>query len=176
MWKYIVAILVLTSGGLYAAIVKTDQDQAKRMVKERAQVSFIQQDWPNSESTYRKVLEEEPTNSEAWFRVALAVHYQGRYEESIEAFRQAQANGYKPALCLYNIACGYARLGRTQPALQYLESALKQGLFGAKQIRSDADLKSLHGDAYFERLVDELGSDKDQKVIIIETHDSPTKK
>ena len=51
MWKLIVALLVLTSGALYAAIVTTDQKQAREMVREKANSVFLTSDWPSCEAT-----------------------------------------------------------------------------------------------------------------------------
>jgi adenylate cyclase len=57
---------------------------------------------------------------------------------------------------LYNVACAYATLGRTDDAVDCLERAIKSG-FGFKDwIRHDSDLKSLHEHPRYKALLETL--------------------
>ncbi len=53
----------------------------------------------------------------------------------------------------YNLACSYAVLGMVEPAFSSLQRALELGYRHLDHLRRDPDLKSLHGDPRFARLL-----------------------
>lgn len=174
MWKYILALLVLTSGGLYAAIVRTDENQARVEAVQIAKANFTGSDWAKSASAYEEVLRLSPNDREAHFRLALARHYQGRYNEAIEGFQRAANEGYYPSLCRYNIACGYAKLGDKVNALNHLEQALQIGALGVTEIRTDNDWKAFLSDPEFNRLLASYAKTRGKAgVKIIPSQDHP---
>ncbi|MCA8924405.1 MAG: tetratricopeptide repeat protein [Planctomycetes bacterium] len=64
----------------------------------------------------------------------------------------------------YNLACTYARWGRSDEAFAHLEAAASRGFVDVKHIREDPDLTSLHDDPRFEALLERLaaGSEADE--------------
>lgn len=153
MWKFIVAILLMASAVLYGAIVHSDRAAALQHARQVAGNCFLQQDWVASERTHRELLEKDPENAEAWFRLAFSVHVQGRYEEALSGFQKAMDLGFRRYLCLYNMACGKSRLGREAEALGYLEQAIEQSVVTPEFILADEDFAPLRKNPKFQSLV-----------------------
>jgi tetratricopeptide (TPR) repeat protein len=82
----------------------------------------------------------------------MELHNEGRYEEAIEAFQRAIAAGHREAASSYNIACGYAREGKTKEALEWLARAREAGFDVAGHIDEDDDLDHLRGIAAFDTM------------------------
>ena len=57
---------------------------------------------------------------------------------------------------LYNVGCGYALLGNSATALDWLERAVARGFRDGRLLSSDGDLESLHGQERFQALVARL--------------------
>ena len=93
------------------------------------------------------------------FEEASRLHQQKRYPEAIEKFKIIAESHPKTQAGIhsaYNIACGYALLGENSKALDWLEKAADMGFTNFGEIERDADLKSLHGEERFRRLVEKL--------------------
>src|SRR5207237_1428705 len=52
------------------------------------------------------------------------LHRRGRYQEAIAEFEKAIDEGQREGAATYNIACGYARMGDSNRAFQWLERAI----------------------------------------------------
>lgn len=68
------------------------------------------------------------------------------------------ADGLRPAdrLASYNIACGWARLGRKAEAMAALERAVAAGFAGRELMLTDDDLRSLRNEPAFRALLERL--------------------
>src|SRR5690606_35116297 len=82
-------------------------------------------------------------SGEEKFRLAYSVHALGNYERSADLFQQAMNDGANPALCSYNIARAFARLGETDLALAWLSRAVASGFVNEERARTDPDLESV---------------------------------
>jgi len=87
-----------------------------------------------------------------WYARGMELHNEGRYEEAIEAFQRAIAAGHREAASSYNIACGYAREGKTNEALEWLARAREAGFDVAGHLDQDDDLDNLRGITAFETM------------------------
>jgi beta-lactamase regulating signal transducer with metallopeptidase domain/Tfp pilus assembly protein PilF len=94
------------------------------------------------------------------FEKAYKLHSAERFEEAIELFGEALDQGYRPSASTYNIACGYARLGRTDEAIEWLERALDDGFDGGYLFK-DSDLDPIRSDAAFRELLDRVATEDD---------------
>jgi beta-lactamase regulating signal transducer with metallopeptidase domain len=83
----------------------------------------------------------------------MALHRAGRYGEAIAAFRAAIARDERSEAATYNIACGYARLGDRDRAIEWLEKASDAGFDLSGYLMQDDDLVSLRSDARFRDVV-----------------------
>lgn len=82
----------------------------------------------------------------------------GLDDELVAWARRSLALDGDNADTLYNIACGYARVGRTEQAMDTLERACLCGLSIADWAESDSDLASVHGHPRFLALMERIRS------------------
>lgn len=95
----------------------------------------------------------DPGNGAAWFRLGYAHHTAKSYSQAIEAYQKAFTLNWIPETTAYNMACAYARRGETGPAVQWLETALREGFRDARLLETDADLDSIRSDRAFAALM-----------------------
>jgi hypothetical protein len=114
---------------------------------------YRQQRFDEAAKAFEAVTKDEPKNGRAWYFLGLSLHSLKRYREAIVAFTQNVAIVGNP-LAMYNIACGFSRLGETDKAFEWLEKAIKAG--AAVTIESDPDLENIRKDARFAKMI-ELG-------------------
>ncbi len=96
---------------------------------------------------------ENPSSGRGWSNLAWAQHHSRRFEDSIQSFRKAYDLGYRPSTSAYNVACGHARLGQNEAALDWLERSLGTGAVSAHHAENDKDLAGLIDDPRFRRLI-----------------------
>ncbi len=106
-------------------------------------------DWPMVEKACEKLASAEPANGRAWFRLGLARQSQGRTEPAIEAYLKAESLGHNPNV-MVNLAACYAKLGRGEDALKWLESAAGAGFSQPAVISGDDSFASLVGTPRFD--------------------------
>lgn len=70
-----------------------------------------------------------------------------------------------------NLACAHARLGHSERALDHLEAAEEAGLDDYAWVRDDEDLRSLHGEPRFQRLLSRLREEHWAKPLSFATDD-----
>lgn len=100
-----------------------------------------------------------PKNAEDWYERAYDLYRSDRYADAAEAFHRAAAEGYSPAKSLYNAACSFALLGDARRANESLAKAIDAGWDDFDHIADDSDFDPIRGDATFQRLVAQGGSD-----------------
>ncbi|MFO0908766.1 MAG: hypothetical protein U0794_10475 [Isosphaeraceae bacterium] len=93
-----------------------------------------------------------------FFADALRVHAnnlaaKGNYTRALQMDRRLVRLLPDRAIPWYNLACSYALLGMTDPALAALQRALDLGYRQIDHLRRDPDLKSLRHDPRFIRLI-----------------------
>jgi beta-lactamase regulating signal transducer with metallopeptidase domain/tetratricopeptide (TPR) repeat protein len=94
-----------------------------------------------------------------WFSRGMKLHNERRYEEAIGAFQKSIDLGHREGTASYNIACGYARLGKSVEAMEWLRRAGDAGFDLKSHIKHDDDLDSLRNLAEFRELAGSLKSD-----------------
>lgn len=96
--------------------------------RQDADALFQAQEWAKAVEAYRAVVKAEPENSTAWFRLGVSLHSLKEYAQAIDAYQQAQAQGYPLVALPIRIAFAHLRLGHKEEALAWLEKALKAGV------------------------------------------------
>jgi beta-lactamase regulating signal transducer with metallopeptidase domain/Tfp pilus assembly protein PilF len=86
-----------------------------------------------------------------WYSEGMELHHDGEYEAAIEAFQKSIEAGYNEDAATYNIACGYALLGKNDLAFEYLKKAMDEG-FDVGGYLHDDDLDGLHSDPRWPQL------------------------
>lgn len=95
---------------------------------------------------------------QARFKEAAELHKQGQYSASIPLFEKVFAEDTRSQLgylSAYNIACGYAMLGKQGEALTWLEASVQNGFKDVEHMKRDEDLKSLRESPRYKHLIGE---------------------
>ena len=111
-------------------------------------------EWDAAVAEYVALTQQQPDNPAVWFGLAICLHMSGDYEKAIEAHRKAATFEPTKAISLYNLACAYALIGRTDKAMEALKASREAGFDRlASLMRSDSDLDSLRDDLRFAKLL-----------------------
>ena len=99
--------------------------------------------------------------SELYGTLGYALLLLGRNEEAVRAYEESIRIGMPPGpqtlgVANYNLACGYARLGRKEEALAALERAVEQRFGPRRAYEDDTDLASLREEERFWTLLERL--------------------
>lgn len=117
-----------------------------RRLREQSQLDFELE-------FFGRILERDPL-----FTDALRVHgnnlaAKGLYARALQVDRRLIRLLPDRAVPWYNLSCSYAVLGMTDPAVSALQRALELGYRHLDHLRRDPDLRSLHRDPRFIRLL-----------------------
>jgi tetratricopeptide (TPR) repeat protein len=107
------------------------------------------QDWDNAVKAYRFLTGVDISDTQAWFRLGLALHNLKKYEDAIEAYRHADRPGSGQQFTRYNIACSYSLLGDRENAFNWLDKSIEAGISDVNMLNNDPDLETLRGDPRF---------------------------
>lgn len=112
--------------------------------------AFQSQDWAAAEMGYSQLVEKEPENGLAWYRLGYARHALGKYESALEAHAKAAELPHAgKTTAAYNAACATSLLGRVDDSLTWLNQAVAGGFWNGNLLESDADLARLREDERF---------------------------
>jgi TolB-like protein/tetratricopeptide (TPR) repeat protein/predicted Ser/Thr protein kinase len=103
-----------------------------------------------------KHLELHPDDARARYFGATALFQLGQPDRALEWNGQALAADPEDPGVLYNVACTYALLGRSEEAVQCLEKAINNGFGHRRWIEHDSDLNSLRSHSRFQALLTRL--------------------
>ena len=113
-----------------------------------------------AEATERRALrlterhiELHPDDPRALYLGAGILARMGDHERSLEWARRALAIDPDESGILYNVACVYALLGRTEDAIGCLEKVMTHGTFYKNWAAKDSDLDSLRADPRFQAIL-----------------------
>ncbi len=148
---FVLGVVMTASGGQAA----TAQDAAVDPVR-RADELFDRQAWSDAAEQYRKVVDADPENGRAWFRLGYSLHACKRLDEAIDAHRRATEFPYYRRVAWYNLGCAYALQDKPDAAFEALEQAVRTGFSRADYLETDSDLDSLRSDPRFSRLKEHM--------------------
>lgn len=77
----------------------------------------------------------------------------GEHARGLEWAQRAVAIDPEETSILYNVACVYALLGRTEESINYLSKIMEHGTFYKNWAAKDSDLDSLRTDPRFQALL-----------------------
>ena len=120
----------------------------------RAEAATRAGNWTDAAALWAQVVEANPHDGRFWNELARARGRNGDDGEAISAYERVMQLGWGiPENTAYNIAAGYARQGDKELALQWLDKAFQMGYRGVDRARRDENLRLLHDDARFRRIV-----------------------
>jgi tetratricopeptide (TPR) repeat protein len=117
--------------------------------------------WRKSLEHHRAMTAKYPQSGRAWFNLGFTALQAREPQTGIDAFNRAIALKYRVGTSSYNVACGYALAGNRDAAFQWLEKARVAGFDLRTHLRGDDDLDSLHDDARWDTLLEQVGADRD---------------
>jgi len=100
-----------------------------------------------------KHIETHPDDARALYLGASILARVGNHEKSVEWARRALAIDPEEPSIVYNVACAYALIGRTEDALACLQRVMEHGDFLKNWAAKDSDLDSLRSDPRFHALL-----------------------
>jgi tetratricopeptide (TPR) repeat protein len=121
----------------------------------KALAHWFAREYSDAAAAYATYVRSHPDDAVAWMRLGLSQAHE-RSPEAEASLEKAVALGAASPAETYNVACGYALLGRKEKALDWLERALRAGTFERRMVESDDDLASLHGEPRFDALLEKL--------------------
>ena len=151
MKKFLIAILFFIFVGFFVDDIYAQIAPSPKMTA--ANEFYKQQKYQEAVASFGEVLKDEPQNGRAWYLLGMSLHSLGKYEQAIAAFEKNVAIVGNPN-AMYNIACGYARLGQTDKAFEWLEKSLNGGAAPFVNLEADADLEILRKDARFKKMTE----------------------
>ncbi|HSE62288.1 MAG TPA: M56 family metallopeptidase, partial [Thermoanaerobaculia bacterium] len=87
-----------------------------------------------------------------WYSRGMELHNDERYDEAIAAFQRSINEGNRVEAATYNIACGYARKGDADRAIEWLKKSVEEGFELSSYIDKDDDLDAIRSDPRFAEL------------------------
>jgi beta-lactamase regulating signal transducer with metallopeptidase domain/Tfp pilus assembly protein PilF len=87
-----------------------------------------------------------------WYSRGMELHNDERYDEAIAAFQRSIKEGNRVEAATYNIACGYARKGHADRAIEWLKKSVEEGFELSSYIDKDDDLDAIRSDPRFAEL------------------------
>lgn len=152
---------VFTAGVMYSgpgSAASQPELSEIQLAMQTANRAMQAQNWPEAIKGFERVLELDPNNAVAKFRLAYSVHASGDIERAIPLHEAAAKNPQARPVALYNLGCAHALQGNTDKAFDALKRAIEAGFNGGGSPQglasayADSDLASIRSDARFVEL------------------------
>ncbi len=104
-------------------------------------------------SFFEPLVKDNPNFVDALIPLAEAYTKKGLYEKGLQVDKRLAKLRSDDPIVHYNLACSYALLGKKKEAFSTLIQAIKLGYSDFNHLRKDPDLKILHDDRRFQKLV-----------------------
>lgn len=118
----------------------------------RGTSNYSKHRWAPAAAHFENFVRAHPEIGRGWYNLGWARHHSSEFGPAIEAFDRARQLGYREPTAMYNMACGYAMLGRGDEAVTWLERSRAAGFDLHDHLWDDEDLESLHGTPRFDAL------------------------
>lgn len=122
----------------------------------RADAAFMAKNFKDAVELYADVLEDQPLNGKAWFRLGFAQNSIGEFAKSATSFEKSYTAGFMPVISMYNVACGYARVGDKAKALFWLQKIADSGYRDVNQMMKDSDFDNIRNEPKFAQIMDQI--------------------
>ena len=122
---------------------------------ERANAAWEAKDWELAAKLYEELSKQQDAPPRVWLRLGASLRALGKYDQALVAFQKATEIGAGP-FAEYGKASTYTGMQQTEKAFTALDAAVKQGFTDLAMFSTDPNLHPLHGDARFEKLVEQV--------------------
>ncbi|MEM7284190.1 MAG: tetratricopeptide repeat protein [Pseudomonadota bacterium] len=110
------------------------------------------EDWPNVEKAYSEVLDNNPTDGRAWYRLAVAQRYLKKYDAALASLEKASEVGVPASFTGYEKAKTLASSGEKDDAVSALKVAADAGLNSVSLLDAEA-LDGIRNEAEFANII-----------------------
>lgn len=149
---FVMALMIF--GAYRQACAQDVNTQAYVETLQLAMAKSEAQDWKEAAAAWQRVVEANPVNARFWNSFGDAAYGNKEYRKAIQAYEKALELGAGfPSNAAYNIACCYALLGEKEQAFKWLQKAFDMGFRNLAHSQTDSDLKILHDDPRFNKIV-----------------------
>jgi Flp pilus assembly protein TadD len=124
-----------------------------------AQVRAGQRRFDEAVQLYQRAINGGVQNPFVYSQLAYVQLQMGKAEDAIQSYEKAFALGIPPGnrgAAYYNLACGYAKLGQKEKALDALSKAVDAGFTNRTFYETDKDFEVLRSEARFKEILDRL--------------------
>jgi tetratricopeptide (TPR) repeat protein len=119
-----------------------------------ANAAWEAKDWGRAAKLYEELSKEKDAPPRVWLRLGASLRSLGKYDQALAAFDKATQIGAGP-FGEYGKGATYAAMQQIDEAFESLDKAMQQGYADPDGLSGDPNLASLHGDARFEKLVEQ---------------------
>jgi tetratricopeptide (TPR) repeat protein len=134
------------------AYLNPSLDENGRRVQQ-AQLFEEEKNYAEAVKAYRAMTVEDPKDGFAWYRLGTSLQSSGQLDAAIDAAKRATEFPDVRADAHFNIACAYARQGKSDAAIEQVQRAVAAGFKAKWALNGDPDLASIRSDARFQKIV-----------------------
>ena len=132
------------------ANIKPIQQQALQLLK--------QQNFEQASVLYRKIVQAQPKNNVALFRLGYCLHATKKLDQAMNVYKKVIPGGGKPAiLASYNLACIYSIQKKNDQAFAAIKQAINLGFKDPNQLATDPDFQNIKSDDRFKKMIESIG-------------------
>lgn len=121
-----------------------------------AEALFQSGNWEKSVAANEAVVQAEPTNGRAWFRLGLSQLALKHYDAAATALDRAEATGFKSPYLGFGRATLAAARHQKDQALDELDKAVAAGFADSHMLAMDDSWKAFAGDPRYKQLVEKI--------------------
>ncbi len=151
-----ILLAFLSCGLLFAAACAQEGRGDLEALRREANQAVQAENWDAAASAFRRLVEADPNDGDAWHMLGYSLHSGGKLDEALPAHIRATEFPQVASTAAYNAACAYARKGEKDKAFEWLEKAMAFGFSQGEVVELDSDLESLRADPRFQPLVARL--------------------
>lgn len=140
-----------TGFAVIIANLSGDEERAKSLAE--AQEHIEAGAFDQAADIYRAILEKDPKNDFACYRLGYSLHGAGKLDEAIEYHQKATRFPGTKGIALYNWGCALSLKGEKEAAIEKLQAAVKNGFLRLDAYEGDPDLDNLRDEQAFKDLV-----------------------
>jgi tetratricopeptide (TPR) repeat protein len=161
-WALVFGFCVAGVGSAGAAATDTSRVSgfARRVAQpedtsaEKANAAWEAKDWERAAKLYEDLSKQKDAPPRVWLRLGASLRALGKYDQALAAFQKATDLG-AGTFAEYGKAATYVGMEDTEKAFTALTAALQHGYNDPAALSADPNLQALHGDARFEKLVEQ---------------------
>lgn len=107
-----------------------------------AEAFFQANQWNEAIQAFEAITKANPGNGLAWFRLGMAFHSAGKYDQAIPALQKA-VEILKGPMVMFRLGCTFARKNEPDKAWEWLDKAAQAGFNQPQLVQSSQELASL---------------------------------